>query len=209
MCGASGSLRGMCECQLYLASNSPRRRELLAQIGVSYCVLQVAVDESIQPGEAAVALVQRLALAKARAGRAALPEDETKPVLGADTVVVCAGQILGKPVDRAAGLAMLAQLSGRSHEVYSAVALVSAQRERVAQHCSHVRFRDISPAEAAAYWASGEPQDKAGAYAIQGVGALFIAELSGSYSGVMGLPLFETAQLLNEFAIKILETGRV
>ena len=198
----------MSEYQIYLASNSPRRRELLDQIGVGYRVLRVDVDESPQPGEAAAALVQRLALAKARAGHVSLPAGDDKPVLGADTVVVCAGQILGKPHERAAGLAMLAALSGRSHEVFSAVALVTARQERVLLNCSQVRFRDIAPAEAAAYWDSGEPADKAGGYAIQGLGAVFVAELAGSYSGVMGLPLFETAQLLNEFSIRILENGR-
>ncbi len=198
----------MSKHQIYLASNSPRRRELLEQIGVSYQVLPVAVDETAQPGEAATELAQRLALAKARAGYAGLPAGDNKPVLGADTLVVIDGNILGKPQERATGLAMLAALSGRRHEVLSAVALVAGQRERVLLNRSQVRFRDIAPAEAAAYWDSGEPADKAGGYAIQGLAAVFVAELSGSYSGVMGLPLFETAQLLNEFAIKILENGR-
>ena len=198
----------MSEYQIYLASNSPRRRELLDQIGVAYRVLRVDVDESPQPGEAAAALVQRLALAKARAGHVSLPAGDDKPVLGADTVVVCAGQILGKPHERAAGLAMLAALSGRSHEVFTAVALVNARQERVLLNRSQVRFRDITPAEAEAYWDTGEPVDKAGAYAVQGLAAVFVAELTGSYSGVMGLPVYETAQLLNEFGIKILETGR-
>lgn len=198
----------MSDHQIYLASNSPRRRELLDQIGVSYQVLPVAVDETAQPGEAAVELAQRLALAKARAGHANLPSGDNTPVLGADTVVVCDDQILGKPHERATGLAMLAALSGRRHEVLSAVALVAGQRERVLLNRSQVRFRVITPEQAAAYWDSGEPADKAGGYAIQGLAAVFVAELAGSYSGVMGLPLFETAQLLNEFAIQILENGR-
>jgi len=195
----------MGEHRIYLASNSPRRRELLDQIGVTYRVLNVAVDESARPGEDAAALAQRLALAKARAGRAALPADDSRPVLGADTVVVCDGRILGKPHTREAGLAMLATLSGRAHEVLTAVALADGAREAALLSRSRVRCRDIAPAEAAAYWASGEPADKAGGYAIQGLGAVFIADLAGSYSGVMGLPLFETARLLSEFGIEVLE----
>lgn len=194
----------MSEYQIYLASNSPRRRELLDQIGVTYRVLRVEVDESPRPGEEAAVLVQRLALAKARAGHASLPAGDDKPVLGADTLVVCAGQILGKPHERAAGLAMLARLSGRGHEVFTAVALVNGRQKGVLLNRSQVRFRDIAPAEAEAYWDSGEPLDKAGGYAIQGLGAVFVAELTGSYSGVMGLPLFETARLLNEFDIGVL-----
>lgn len=195
----------MSEYRLYLASNSPRRRELLDQIGVTHRVLRVEVDESALPGEDAAALVQRLALAKAHAGRAALPHEDGRPVLGADTVVVCDQRILGKPRDRTDALAMLAALSGRRHEVLTAVALADQLREQVLLSRSQVNFRAIPTAEAEAYWASGEPADKAGAYAVQGLGAVFISELNGSYSGVMGLPLFETAQLLEEFGIEILE----
>ncbi|MDX5410065.1 MAG: Maf family nucleotide pyrophosphatase [Thauera sp.] len=194
----------MSEYRIYLASNSPRRRELLDQIGITYRVLRVDVDESARSGEDAAALVERLALDKARAGRAGLPPGDGRPVLGADTVVVADGRVLGKPHDRAAGLAMLAALSDRRHEVLTAVALADPRRERVLLSRSQVRFRAIDPAEAAAYWDSGEPADKAGGYAIQGLGAVFVAELAGSYSGVMGLPLFETAQLLNAFDIEIL-----
>lgn len=198
----------MSEYRLYLASNSPRRRELLDQIGVTYRVLRVEVDESARAGEDAAALAQRLALAKAHAGRAELPQEDGRPVLGADTVVVCDRHILGKPRDRADALAMLATLSGREHEVLTAVALADHRRERVLLSRSRVGFRDISAAEAEAYWASGEPADKAGGYAIQGLGAVFVADLTGSYSGVMGLPLFETAQLLNEFGIEVLQQAR-
>ncbi len=198
----------MSDFHIYLASNSPRRRELLDQIGVSYRVLSVYVDESPLPDEDAVALVQRLALVKARAGRSDLPPDEHRPVLGADTLVLCDGRILGKPHERDAGLAMLAALSGRVHEVLTAVALVDGQQEQTQLNRSLVRFRNIEPSEAAAYWDSGEPVDKAGGYAIQGLSGVFVAELVGSYSGVMGLPLFETAQLLNEFGIEILETKK-
>ena len=198
----------MGDFQIYLASNSPRRRELLDQIGVSYRVLQADVDESARPDEAAAALVQRLALAKARAGRNDLSRDDSRPVLGADTLVLCDGRILGKPQTRTEGLVMLAALSGREHEVLTAVALVDGQQEQTQLNRSKVRFRNIAASEAAAYWESGEPADKAGGYAIQGLGAVFVAELAGSYSGVMGLPLFETASLLNEFGIEILEIGR-
>lgn len=198
----------MSEYRLYLASNSPRRRELLDQIGVTYRVLRVEVDESARAGEDAAALAQRLALAKAHAGRLALPQEDGRPVLGADTVVVCDGRILGKPRDRADALATLAALSGRAHEVLTAVALADRRQERVLLSRSRVGFRDIPAAEAEAYWASGEPADKAGAYAIQGLGAVFVRTLDGSYSGVMGLPLFETAQLLNEFGIEVLEKVR-
>jgi septum formation protein len=193
----------MSEYRIYLASNSPRRRELLDQIGITYQVLRVDVDETARPDEDAAALVERLALDKARAGHAGLPPGDGRPVLGADTVVVADGRILGKPHERAAGLAMLAVLSDRRHEVLTAVALADRQREQVMLSRSQVRFRAIAPAEAAAYWASGEPADKAGGYAIQGLGAVFVADLAGSYSGVMGLPLFETAQLLNEFGIEV------
>ena len=191
---------------VYLASHSPRRRALLEQIGLTYELVAVRVDETPLPGETAAAYVSRLALAKARAGWQALPtrRDKDGPVLGADTAVVIDDIILGKPTHRAEGLAMLARLSGREHQVWSAVALVAGKREAVRSQESRVRFRPLTPAESAAYWASGEPADKAGAYGIQGRAAAFIAELHGSYSGVMGLPLFETATLLQEFGIAVL-----
>jgi len=189
---------------LYLASGSPRRRELLTQIGIPFTPLNAAVDETPLPDEAAPAYVERLARAKAGAGLATLlPMDTQMPlaVLGADTAVVLDGRILGKPVDRADALAMLAALSGREHQVLTAVAL--ADRQRCLSVCvtSQVRFRSISSQEAEAYWASGEPLDKAGAYAIQGLGAVFVQRIEGSYSAVVGLPLSETAELLGQFAI--------
>ncbi|MFO1351858.1 MAG: nucleoside triphosphate pyrophosphatase [Gammaproteobacteria bacterium] len=189
--------------QLYLASASPRRRELLSMIGIRYETVLAPVDETPLAGEAPAAYVARLALAKARAGQAALAGSSNVPILGADTTVVVDGEIIGKPADRAEGLAMLARLSGREHEVLSAVALVRGGREAVRVNLSRVRFRRLSVAECEAYWASGEPADKAGAYGIQGVGAIFIRELHGSHSGVMGLPLFETAELLRDFGIHI------
>ncbi|HEB86592.1 MAG TPA: septum formation inhibitor Maf [Gammaproteobacteria bacterium] len=186
---------------IYLASTSPRRRELLDQLGVRYYVIRQDVEENVQIGESPQAYVQRLALEKARAGWNSLLPDNRKPVLGADTAVVMGGSILGKPRDRDEGLAMLTQLSGCCHEVYSAVALV-AQTEAVKVNASQVCFDTLDAALREAYWDSGECCDKAGAYAIQGMAAAFITRLEGSYSGVMGLPLFETAGLLKQFEIE-------
>jgi len=188
---------------LYLASSSPRRRALLDQIGVRYRTLPVSVDETRRDGEPAQDYVTRLALAKARCAWRSLPRAAPSPVLGADTVVVLDGEPLGKPEGRAQALSMLARLSGRRHRVISAVALVEGDREAVRLSVSRVSFRRISAAEREAYWASGEPADKAGAYAIQGRGAVFVRRLEGSYSGVMGLPLFDTADLLREFGIEV------
>lgn len=198
----------MIPIDLFLASNSPRRRELLEQVGVRYATVSVEVDESPLAGEAAEALVQRLALAKAEAGLAMRPDGHQEPVLGADTLVVLDNEPLGKPRDRDAALAMLARLSGRSHQVMTAVALVTDNCREVVLQESRVRFREIAAEERAAYWASGEPADKAGSYGIQGHGALFVEYLEGSYSGVMGLPLFETAQLLARFGINLLASER-
>ncbi|HRD66341.1 MAG TPA: Maf family protein [Candidatus Competibacter sp.] len=189
--------------RVYLASASPRRRELLRQIGVAYRLLPVEVDETPLPGESPSAYVVRLALAKARAGARTLGRRQPLPVLGADTSVVVDDAILGKPGDRDEGLAMLARLSGREHRVLSAVALATSARDAVKVQESRVWFRELSQAECAAYWDSGEPLDKAGGYGIQGRAAAFIAELRGSYSGVMGLPLFETAELLREFGVPL------
>jgi len=182
---------------IHLASQSPRRRELLAQIGIRHDVLEVEVDETPRGGEAPAEYVLRLALAKARAGHRLRPD---RPVLGADTAVVQDDRILGKPLDRQDAAAMLAQLSGREHRVLTAVALVG-DREETRLSVSRVRFRPIDAAEAAAYWETGEPADKAGGYAVQGLGALFVESIGGSYSGVMGLPLFETGELLRRAGI--------
>jgi septum formation protein len=186
---------------LYLASGSPRRRELLTQIGVAFSTLAAPIDESVLPGEAADLYVQRLALAKAQTGLATLSHPADAVVLGADTAVVVDGQILGKPVDQADALAMLELLSGREHQVLTAVALANGQRSDVRLISSAVHFRSISSSEAHTYWASGEPQDKAGGYAIQGLAAVFVTGMRGSYSAVVGLPLCETAALLAEFGI--------
>jgi septum formation protein len=184
---------------LILASSSPRRRELLDQIGVTYRVQPVAVDETPREGESPEAFARRMALEKARAGWMA--QGTGLPVLGADTVVTLDGVILGKPADRAEALHMLGRLSGSTHRVLSAVALKHGGREAVRLSETRVRFRTLAPEEIAAYWDSGEPADKAGAYGVQGLGALFVEHLEGSYTGVVGLPLYETGQLLEAFGI--------
>ena len=180
---------------LILASASPRRRELLSQIGVRHEVLAVDVDESQWPGESPEQLVCRLARDKAIAGRAR--GGGKRFALGSDTIVVLAGQIHGKPRDEADARRILRELSGNSHEVLTAVALATPDgRLTEALSRTQVRMRRIDGAEISHYWASGEPQGKAGAYAIQGRGAAFIEAIHGSYSGVMGLPLYETTRLL-------------
>ena len=186
---------------LHLASASPRRRELLAQIGVPFVTLIASIDETALPGEPAERYVERLAREKALAGLAALSDPADAVVLGADTAVVLDGRILGKPADRAECLATLVALSGREHQVLTAVALASAQRIESRVVSSRVRFRPLRAGEAEAYWATGEPCDKAGSYGIQGLAAVFVSQLEGSYSAVVGLPLCETAQLLGEFGI--------
>ena len=180
---------------LYLASVSPRRRELLDQIGVPYRAVGADVDETPRPGEAPDAYVLRLAAAKADAVWAQVGAARAS-ILGADTTVVLDGRILGKPADAADARDMLGLLSGRTHVVLTAVALRSAAGTRSRLSRNEVAFRDLGEAECREYWETGEPCDKAGAYAIQGFGAVFIRELRGSYSGVMGLPLYETAELL-------------
>jgi septum formation protein len=179
---------------LLLASASPRRRELLRQIGVSVEVCPADIDESVRAGEAPVDYVLRLARAKAEAvwsvagGRL--------PVLAADTSVICGTDILGNPADCAGLVAMLQRLSSRTHEVLTAVALRTHGGLRTALSTSEVTFRALKREEIERYWETGEPADKAGGYAVQGIGAMFISRLQGSFSGVMGLPLYETAQLL-------------
>lgn len=205
------------EFDIYMASASPRRRELLDQIGVRYRLLAVEVAEEVEENETPHDYVSRLALAKARTAWASLAAKERRPVLGADTAVVIQGEILGKPLDRQDGLAMLARLSGHRHQVLTAVALVDGPEQlrvsasasasasvNVSVSVSTVSFREITDQECEAYWATGEAKDKAGGYAIQGRAAIFINHLEGSYSGVMGLPLFETAELLRGANVKLL-----
>ena len=183
---------------LHLASQSPRRRQLLSQLGVNFAVLDVEVPEHRLATETPEAYVSRVAHAKACAGLTLLDGADRGLVLGADTEVVLDGEVFGKPRDAAAAAAMLQRLSGLTHAVISTVWVVGAGHERSATCVSHVTFARLSAADVETYVATGESFGKAGAYAIQGRGAALIAHLQGSYSGVMGLPLFETAQLLRE-----------
>lgn len=201
----------MSKPMICLGSASPRRAELLAQIGVSFVVQSAAIDESPQPGEAAEGYALRMALAKAEAVSMLRPD---LPVLTADTIVVVDGEILGKPRHQAEGLAMLERLSGREHQVLTAVALSAPgshgnpPRRASRLNVNRVVFRDTSAAQRLAYWRTGEPADKAGGYAIQGCAAVFIARLEGSFSAVMGLPLYETAELLAEFGMDVWDNWR-
>lgn len=189
----------MTEPQFVLASRSPRRQELLRQVGLRFAVVPVDVPERRAPGQTPGDYAVATALAKARA---ALPSGPALPVLGADTDVVLDDEILGKPAGVAEAVAMLTRLAGRTHEVFSAVAVVAGARAETALSVSRVTFGAVTPAQARAYWDTGEPADKAGAYAIQGLGARFVRELRGSYSGVMGLPLYETVHVLERFGIQ-------
>lgn len=187
------------EQPIYLASRSPRRQELLAQIGVRFEIVDADVDESVLEGESARAYVERLARAKAEAGwrQVEMTHRARAPVLGADTTVAVDGRILAKPADDREAAEMLAALSGRLHEVLTAVALKFGARLESAVSVSQVRFRPLARDEIDRYIATGECEDKAGAYGIQGQAARFVADLHGSFSGVVGLPLYETAQLLD------------
>ncbi len=189
------------EFDIYLASASPRRRELLDQIGVRYRLLKSDIPENPEAGESAREFVVRMAVEKAQAGKGCLEVQAYKPVVGADTVIVVDNEILGKPRDKAHGLDMLARLSGRTHKVISAVALIG-ETTNTRLNVSQVTFRQMSNVEREKYWQTGEPKDKAGAYGIQGKAAIFIRELHGSYSAVMGLPLYETVELLEQAGIK-------
>lgn len=186
---------------LHLASQSPRRRELLARLGVDFGVVDVDVPEQRAPGEPPVDYVRRVAREKAGAGLLEVVAVPGALVLGADTEVVLDDEVFGKPRDGADAAAMLRRLSGRTHEVISAVSLVSAGLEAQVVCISQVSFAPIDEQEIAAYVASGEPMGRAGAYAIQGGAERFVRRLEGSYSGVMGLPLHETAALLHGFGV--------
>lgn len=193
--------------KLHLASSSPRRAELLRALKLQFTAAGTEIAETRLPGESPREMVRRLAAAKA----AAAPiddDDESAVVLGADTAVVLDDVVFGKPVDQADGVRMLLALSSRSHQVLTAVALRSARGIDTALSTSNVRFREIRRDEAIAYWQSGEPHDKAGAYAIQGIGGVFVQALEGSYTGVVGLPVFETTRLLASAGIEVLDIQR-
>jgi len=187
---------------LYLASRSPRRNELLARLDRPFQALDLHVPEVRAPDESAADYVQRVAADKARAGLALVVQDPDAVVLGSDTEVVLDGRVFGKPTDAEDARAMLRTLAGRTHQVMTAVALVAAGREQGVLVVSEVTFAAIDEERIAAYVASGEPMDKAGAYAIQGGAERYIRHLAGSYSGVMGLPLQQTEQLLQAFELK-------
>ncbi|ODN42601.1 Maf family protein [Piscirickettsia litoralis] len=189
--------------QLYLASTSPRRRELLSQLHLSFQTLNPNINESIQSNEGADEYVLRMAREKAQAGLVQLP-GKNNIILAADTAVVCDEHILGKPIDQADAQKMLLLLSGRSHWVYSAVSCVNSYQQESILVKSKVYFRSLTEQDIMDYWQTGEPCDKAGGYAIQGLAAIFIERLEGSFSAVMGLPLFETNALLQKFKIRAL-----
>ena len=191
---------------IILASKSPRRRELLAQLGVDFSSQVSDIDEQALANESAQALVTRLAEAKAQAVFSRLVEQREAIVLGSDTVISVDKQILGKPRDQQDAIAMLTRLSGRTHQVLTAVALLKDGLKKTALVENKVSFRPLEHDEIVAYWHTGEPADKAGSYAIQGLAAQFISHLDGSYSAVMGLPLFETATLLQQAGVRLLAT---
>lgn len=188
---------GIVMTAIYLASASPRRKELLALLDVSFDVLTAPISEHRGPDESAAEYVCRLALEKAQAGVAIAPEP--RPVLGADTIVVLDGQILEKPRDAAHAAHMLAALSGRRHQVMTALAFADGHHKLCRSVVTEVTFRLLSQPEIDRYIASGEPMDKAGAYGIQGLGGVFVRAINGSYHGVVGLPLVETSELLTQF----------
>lgn len=194
--------------KIYLASRSPRRKELLLQIGVDVEILPSDIDESVIPGEAPEHYVLRLAREKALACTQTIAKNglPVMPVLAADTTVCADGEILGKPDDDIHAAAMLTKMSGRWHSVHTGVAMAMGDRVEMLLSSTQVEMKPLTEAEIAAYIASGEPRDKAGAYGIQGLAGAFISRIEGSYSGVMGLPIFETAQLLNTFGVPLLRT---
>ena len=190
----------MPEPSLILASSSPRRREILEAMRLVFRVQVAAVDESPRHGESASDMVVRLATAKA----SAITPDAEQIIIGADTAVVLGKEIFGKPADADDALRMLSRLSGQTHQVMTGVAVASAIGLKTALSVTDVRFREISTDEARRYWQSGEPEDKAGAYAIQGRGGMFVEAIMGSYTAVVGLPVFETTRLLREAGFEVL-----
>mgnify|MGYP002713282153 CR=1 FL=1 len=193
--------------QIILASASPRRRELLEQIGITARVQAVDIDESRFPNEAVMDFVQRLAMEKAQCGFETVSNDEARPVLGSDTIVEIGGDVLGKPEDREHAREILMMLSGRVHEVHTSVAMVSQDRKIIDTSSTQVHFKTLEAGEIDSYISTGEADDKAGAYAIQGIAAQFVKNINGSYSGVMGLPLYETAKLLKQCGIRTLDSS--
>lgn len=184
---------------IYLASNSPRRQELLQQIDIAFEKLSVDIDETKRIQETSEQYVVRMAKEKAAAGRRLA--EKPQAVLSADTSVVVDNVCLGKPNSEAHALQMLRQLSGREHQVMSAIAIDYCSEVTCRLSTTRVTFRPLSDEEISSYWRTGEPRDKAGAYAIQGRAAVFVEKINGSYSGVVGLPLFETEQLMRQLGL--------
>lgn len=187
---------------LCLASASPRRAELIGKLGLRPWIFPVDIDEAVQHGESPDAYVSRLAIEKAKTGYAR--HQQPLVTLGSDTSVVIDDQILGKPLDEAHAIEMLMQLSNRIHHVLTSVAIITPDGEYAALSTSEVHFKPLTVAECQAYWRTGEPADKAGAYGIQALGSTFVRHISGSFTGVMGLPLYETAQLLHKAKLPIM-----
>ncbi|HEU4776008.1 MAG TPA: Maf family protein [Telluria sp.] len=206
-------MRKLIDKKIYLASKSPRRRELLRQIGVEFELLMLRNDsvrgpdvtEEVLPGEAAIDYVARVSLEKAAFAWSMVQNRRltVRPVLAADTTVTIDGEILGKPGSNAEAVAMLERLSGRTHEVLTSIAVQHTDMCEQITQVSHVRFATLSPASIKAYCATTEPYDKAGGYGIQGLAALFVEHIDGSHSGIMGLPLYETAKLLRQAGIPL------
>ena len=196
----------MSDSDLILASASPRRAALLAQIGVNFTVAPANLDESQRQGESAVDYVTRMAVEKAAAGR--INQQQGIAVLGADTAVVCDQQVFGQPIDRSDARRMLLALSDKTHSVLSAVTVDNGIDRCMLLSETQVTFRPISAQDCDNYWQTGEPRGKAGGYAIQGFGAIFVAHLEGSYSGVVGLPIAETEVLLKQFAIPLWQNAK-
>lgn len=188
--------------KIVLASASPRRRELLQQLEVAFDCIATNIDEQQLPAESPIAYVQRLAISKAKAGLAQQHQSQQVPVLGADTIVVIDGEVLGKPKDEADFLRMMRLLSGRQHQVHTAIALVGPQQELSQLVTTDVWFTELTEQAMLNYWQSGEPTDKAGGYGIQGLASRFIPKIAGSYFAVVGLPLFETDQLIQQYFAK-------
>lgn len=190
---------------IILASNSPRRRELLKQAGIEeFQILAPNVDESVEPGHSPAQMVEELSLRKARAANRAGPDDL---IIAADTVVALDGKVLGKPRDEGAAFAMLSALSGREHHVYTGVTLIRGDQTVTSCEVTAVVFRTLAPEEIRGYIATGEPMDKAGAYGIQGRGALLVEGIRGDYCNVVGLPLFRLSRMLSEFGVELLRSA--
>ena len=185
--------------KLVLASSSPRRADLLLQLGLSFSIVKPHVNEILNPLESATDFIERIAREKNSEIRNKLDDDQV--ILSADTVVLCEGKVLGKPKSKEDGLGMLKILSGRTHKVLTGVVLTKKSHEKFFSVETKVKFRGLSDDEIEAYWMTGEPKDKAGSYGIQGKGAVFVSAIEGSYSNVVGLPLMETADGLKQLGI--------